>query len=142
MSVNSILEEKGSHVVTSGPHMLVSDACKVLHEHHIGALVIVDGDRRIQGIFTERDIVASIAEHGMVALAQPVESFMWTNVHRCKPTTGINTLMEMMNTLRARHLPVEKDGRLVGIISIGDAVKHHVRAIECEAEYIRSYIAG
>ena len=142
MYVKTILDEKGRNVVTGGPQLTVRQAAVYLHENHIGAIVIVDRNDRIAGILTERDIVAAIARNGAECLDKPISSIMWGNVHRCGENQTVDELMEMMSTLRARHIPVEKDGRLVGIISIGDVVKSHIRAIQHEADAIKAYIAG
>lgn len=142
MSVRAILNEKGNNVVTVTPQLTVQEAATYLHDNHIGAVVIVDPDDRIVGILTERDIVASIAKHGAACLDKPVSSVMWQNVYCCREEMSVQTLMEMMSKLRARHLPVERNGRLAGIVSIGDVVKYHIRAIEREAEEIKAYIAG
>jgi len=142
MYVKAILDEKGRNVVTGGPQLTVRQAAVYLHENHIGAIVIVDRNDRIAGIVTERDIVAAVARNGAECMDKPISSIMWGNVHRCDENQTVDDLMEMMSTLRARHIPVEKDGRLVGIISIGDVVKSHIRAIKHEADAIKAYIAG
>ena len=142
MYVKTILDEKGRNVVTGGPQLTVRQAAVYLHENHIGAIVIVDRNDRISGILTERDIVAAIARSGAECLDKPISSIMWGNVHRCDEDQSVDELMEMMSTLRARHIPVEKEGRLVGIISIGDVVKSHIRAIQHEADAIKAYISG
>ncbi|CAH0340848.1 CBS domain-containing protein [Rhizobium sp. CECT 9324] len=142
MSVEAILKEKGCDVVTASRDTTVLAVCQLLHENHIGAVVVVDSNERIEGIFTERDVVAAISRRGVGCLTQTLRDVMWMNVFRCTRQTSINALMDMMNKHRARHLPVEHNGRLAGIVSIGDAVRHHIRAIEYEAYYIRSYIAG
>lgn len=142
MSVQAILREKGCQVVTAGRDATVKDACNLLYANHIGAVVIADAERRIEGIFTERDVVAAIARRGEGSLEEPLAQAMWRNVYCCSRDTSVNTLMDMMNKHKARHLPVESNGRLAGIVSIGDAVRHHIRAMEFEAEYIRSYIAS
>ncbi|CAK7256326.1 CBS domain-containing protein [Shinella yambaruensis] len=142
MYVKSILDEKGRNVVTGGPQLTVRQAAVYLHENHIGAIVILDRNDRIAGIATERDIVAAVARNGAECLDKPISSIMWGNVHRCGENQTVDELMEMMSTLRARHIPVEKDGRLVGIISIGDVVKSHIRAIQHEADAIKAYIAS
>lgn len=142
MYVKTILDEKGRNVVTGGPQLTVKQAAVYLHENHIGAIVIVDRTDRIAGIVTERDIVAAVARNGAECLDKPISSIMWGNVHRCDENQTVDEIMEMMSALRARHIPVEKDGRLVGIISIGDVVKSHIRAIQHEADAIKAYIAG
>ena len=142
MYVKTILDEKGRNVVTGGPQLTVRQAAVYLHENHIGAIVIVDRNDRIAGIVTERDIVAAVARNGAECMDRPISSIMWGNVHRCDENQTVDDLMEMMSSLRARHIPVEKEGRLVGIISIGDVVKSHIRAIKHEADAIKAYIAG
>lgn len=114
MYVKTILDEKGRNVVTGGPQLTVRQAAVYLHENHIGAIVILDRNDRIAGIATERDIVAAVARNGAECLDKPISSIMWGNVHRCGENQTVDELMEMMSTLRARHIPVEKDGRLVG----------------------------
>ncbi|QFY63341.1 CBS domain-containing protein (plasmid) [Rhizobium grahamii] len=142
MSVSAILMEKGCDVVTASSANTVKDACRLLHSNHIGAIIIVDHENRIEGIFTERDVVAAIAQRGIACMDMELSEVMWRNVVSCTRATSINRLMDAMNKHRARHLPVEEDGHLAGFVLIGDAVKHHIRAIEYEAKYIRSYIAG
>ncbi|KRB55271.1 inosine-5-monophosphate dehydrogenase [Rhizobium sp. Root708] len=142
MSVHAILMEKGCDVVTASSTDTVKDACRLLYSNHIGAIIIVDRESRIEGIFTERDVVAAIAQHGTACMDMELSEVMWRNVVSCTRATSINGLMDVMNKHRARHLPVEQEGHLVGIVSIGDAVKHHIRAIEYESNYIRSYIIG
>lgn len=141
MYVKSILDEKGRNVVTAGPQLTVRQAAVYLRDNHIGAIVVVDRNDRIAGILTERDIVAAVAKSGADCLDRPISSVMWGNVHRCEENTTVEEMMEMMSRLRARHIPVEMDGRLVGIISIGDVVKAHIRSIEREAEEIKAYIS-
>lgn len=144
MSVNVkvILDEKGRSVVTVGPQVTLRQAAVYLHEHHIGAVIIIDDNDRIAGILTERDVVAAVARSGADCLDKPVAAVMWSNVYCCTEDMTVNALMEKMSKLRARHLPVENGGRLVGIVSIGDVVKNHIRAIEREAEHIKAYISG
>lgn len=142
MNVKAILKEKGGEVVTIGPDATVAEVAAVLHQRHIGALVVVDDSKRIVGIIAERDIVGAIADHGAACLDRPVGEIMWSNVYRCTDDMTVDNLMQLMSSRRARHIPVERDGRLIGIISIGDVVKAHIRAIENEAEHIKAYIAG
>ncbi|HTO32679.1 MAG TPA: CBS domain-containing protein [Pararhizobium sp.] len=142
MSVKAILNEKGRQVVTVDPQSLVREAVRLLHENRIGAVIIVKPGDKIAGILTERDVVAATAKYGAACLDKPVSAVMWSKVHCCNEDMTINDIMEIMNNTRSRHLPVEKNGRLVGIVSIGDTVRHHIRAIENEAEQIKAYIAG
>lgn len=142
MSVKAILNEKGRQVVTVDPQAKVRQAVALLSENRIGAVIIVKPGDKIAGILTERDVVAAMAKFGAECLDKPVSSVMWAKVYCCTEEMSINDIMEIMNNMRARHLPVEKNGRLVGIVSIGDAVRHHIRAIERETEQIKAYIAG
>ncbi|PWE56479.1 inosine-5-monophosphate dehydrogenase [Metarhizobium album] len=142
VSVKTILEEKGRDVVTLAPSATLAEAAGTLNEKRIGAVVIVGMEGRIAGIFTERDLVHAIARSGASALEQPVSSVMTSNVHRCHESTMIGELMEVMTARRFRHVPVETDGKLAGIISIGDVVKSRIRQVEQEAEEIKAYIAG
>ncbi len=142
MSVKAILNEKGRQVVTVDPQAKVRQAVALLSENRIGAVIIVKPGDKIAGILTERDVVAAMAKFGAECLDKTVSAVMWSKVYSCTEDMSIDDIMEIMNNMRARHLPVEKNGRLVGIVSIGDAVRHHIRAIEHEAEQIKAYIAG
>ncbi|MHA7968892.1 CBS domain-containing protein [Rhizobium sp. CAU 1783] len=141
-TVRSILEVKGRSVVTIGPNVTLAEAARVLEEHKIGAVVVVGMEGRIVGIFTERDVVRAIGRAGSSSLDQPVSSMMTANVFRCREETTVNELMEVMSSRRFRHVPVEDNGKLCGIISIGDVVKSRIHEIETEAEQIKAYIAG
>lgn len=141
MTVKSILEEKGHDVVTISPDVTLEEAARMLGERRIGAVVVTKGDRRIAGILSERDIVRAIADHGAEALSQPVAKAMTAKVSTCRETHTVNDVMEIMTRGRFRHLPVERDGHLDGIISIGDVVKRRIEDVEREAEQIRTYIA-
>lgn len=141
-SARSILEQKGRNVVTISPNVTLGEAAHVLEENKIGAVVVVGMEKRIVGIFTERDVVRAIGTGGKDAFDEPVSAYMTANVYRCREETSVNELMEMMSTRRFRHVPVEDNGKLSGIISIGDVVKSRIREIEQEAEHIKAYIAG
>jgi CBS domain-containing protein len=141
MTVKAILEQKGHDVYTFGPNEKLSDAIRVLAEHRVGALVITNGDRKIVGILSERDVVRVIGREGAAALDQTVRAVMTPKVKICNENHTVNEVMEIMTTGRFRHLPVEKDGHLDGIISIGDVVKRRIEDVEREAEEIKAYIA-
>lgn len=140
--VKELLDLKGRDVVTVDPDMSLGDAAVTLHEHRIGAVVVVNENGAILGIFTERDMVKAIAGHGNTALQVRVADVMTKNVTRCHEGSSTDDLMEIMTGGRFRHLPVEENGNLVGIISIGDVVKARIGEIEAEAEHIKAYIAG
>ena len=141
MNVKAILESKGHDVMTIGPDETLADAISVLAEHRIGALVITNGDRKVVGILSERDIVRIIAKEGAAALSQGVRKAMTAKVKSCSESSSVNEVMEIMTRGRFRHLPVEKNGQLDGIISIGDVVKKRIEEVEREAEEIKQYIA-
>ncbi len=140
--VKELLDLKGRDVVTVGPDMSLGDAAVTLHENRIGAVVVTDDKGTILGIFTERDLVKAIAAQAAAALQAKVSDVMTKNVTRCHEGSSTDDLMELMTGGRFRHLPVEADGRLVGIISIGDVVKARISEVEAEAEHIKAYIAG
>jgi CBS domain-containing protein len=141
MSVKGILDEKGNAVFTVRPEHAISDAVKILGEKKIGAVVVTDNAGVIKGILSERDVVRRLAEDGPQILSQPVATAMTAKVQTCLPAETIETVMARMTRGRFRHLPVEDQGRLGGIISIGDVVKRRIEDIQREAEDIRNYIA-
>lgn len=141
MTVRAILEAKGHDVVTLGPNEKISEAIRLLADHRIGALVVTNEDRKIVGILSERDIVRMIGQKGADALDLVVRDVMTPKVNICNEHHTVNEVMEIMTRGRFRHLPVEKNGQLDGIISIGDVVKRRIEDVEREAEQIRSYIA-
>ena len=142
MTVKAILEEKGRDVITVTRDVSVTDAGRTLSKNKIGAVVVVDGDQHICGIVSERDIVRSISEKGPAGLDRPVSEVMTSNVKVCDENHSVNELMEMMTEGRFRHLPVEQDGKLAGMISIGDVVRRRIEQVEREAEEIKAYIAS
>jgi CBS domain-containing protein len=141
MTVAAILDEKGRAVVTATVAVTVAEAVDTMVSHKIGALVVVDGSERIVGIVSERDIVRVVARSGSDALTQPVDSIMTRTVATCSEHETINDVMTRMTRGRFRHLPVAANGRLAGIISIGDVVKARIEEVEREAEDMRAYIA-
>ncbi len=141
MTVKAILERKGYDVLTLGPNERLADAIRILAEHRVGALVITNGDGKIVGILSERDVVRVVAQKGAAALDLSVREAMTPKVKICNENHTVNEIMEIMTTGRFRHLPVEKDGLLCGIVSIGDVVKRRIEDVEREAEEIRAYIA-
>lgn len=141
MTVRSILDEKGRDVVTLEPRATLAQAAQLLGARRIGAVVVTAGDRRILGILSERDIVRAVGEMGAEALLLTIDRAMTAKVSTCREANTVNEVMELMTRGRFRHLPVEKDGQLDGIVSIGDVVKRRIEEVEREAEQIREYIA-
>ena len=142
MNVAAILRVKGRNVVTARPDDSVEVVARVLAGKRIGAIVVVEPDGRIAGIVSERDVIRGVAELGAGHLHQPVHSIMTRAVLTCDEETSIDELMGLMTAKRFRHLPVVTDGKLVGIVSIGDVVKHHIAEVEMEATALRDYIAA
>jgi len=142
MTVKAILDQKGREVITVTPEISLSEANARLAEYKIGAVVVVDKSNRICGILSERDIVRALAAKGADAMSGPVSSAMTANVKVCSETHSVNQLMEMMTQGRFRHLPVEVDGKLGGLVSIGDVVRLRIEQVEREAEEIKAYIAS
>lgn len=141
MTVRSILDAKGHDVFTLGPNERLAVAVKALADNKIGALVVTSGDKKIVGILSERDIVRAIAKDGAEALDHAVRNVMTPKVKVCNEQHTINDVMGIMTAGRFRHLPVEKEGLLDGIVSIGDVVKRRIEDAEREAEEIKQYIA-
>jgi CBS domain-containing protein len=142
MNVAGILKVKGSDIVTARADHTLLETAQTLAAHRIGALVVTEGDGRVSGIISERDIIRAIAENGAQALKSPVKSFMTANVVTCVPEDTVADLMNEMTQGRFRHLPVVEDGRLTGIVSIGDVVKQRIAETELEVEAMRGYIAS
>lgn len=141
MTVRSILDEKGRDVFTIGPDETLAAAIRLLAEKRIGAVVVLRTDGGIGGILSERDIVRALAEGGAAALTKPISAFMTSKVQVCREENTVNDVMEVMTRVRFRHLPVEREGKLVGLVSIGDVVKRRIEDVEREAEDIKAYIA-
>ena len=139
MSIQSILDHKGSKVVTIAPDTRVGAAALRLRLEHIGAIIITGEDRRIEGILSERDIVGGLTEHGAAVIDLPVSALMSRNVHTCKPDAEIRDVMRLMTLHRIRHVPVVDNGILRGIVSIGDVVKSRVEDMELETNVLRDY---
>ena len=138
--VKSILSAKGGDVISIEPTVTLETAVKMLAKHRIGALLVLGPDRRVIGILSERDIVRVLGEQGADVLAQPLAQVMTRNVVICGQTETVGTIMERMTTGKFRHLPVVEQDQVVGIISIGDVVKHRLHEMEQESAALRDYI--
>ena len=142
MLVSQILKDKGDLVFTASPHETVAAAAALLLSRRVGALVIVDDQDMVVGILSERDVVRVVAEQGAPGLNQPVSSCMSRDVVFAAPTETVHSLLERMTDRRIRHLPVLKDSRLAGLVSIGDLVKSKIAESEAEAENLKAYISA
>ena len=141
MTVKAILSRKGSDVVTIAPTANLSEAVKLLAQRRIGAVIVTGADNRVAGILSERDIVRVLGERGADALGDNIAAVMTRKVTTCVETDTVSDIMERMTTGKFRHVPVVEQGRLVGVISIGDVVKFRVEEIERESDALREYIA-
>jgi CBS domain-containing protein len=140
MTVNIILAAKGREVATTEPSAALKSAVALLAEKRIGAVLVLGADHRIVGILSERDIVRAMAERGAAALDEPVSVSMTRKVSTCTESESIASLMGRMTEGKFRHLPVVDQGRLVGIVSIGDAVKYRLQEMERDSAAMRDYI--
>jgi CBS domain-containing protein len=140
MIVKAILAAKGGNVINIEPTATLETAVKTLAEHRIGALLVLGPDRRVMGILSERDIVRVLAERGASVLSQPLASVMTRRVVTCSQSDTVDVLMQRMTTGKFRHLPVVEQEQVIGVISIGDVVKHRVQEMEQESAALRDYI--
>lgn len=141
MNVHAILAGKGTAVATVGQQASLADAAEQLRERGIGALVVSADGTSIDGIISERDVVRALASHGASALGKSVASVMSTDVVTCADADPVEHLMELMTDRRIRHLPVaDGDGKLAGIVSIGDVVKTRLAQLEVENRALNEYI--
>ncbi len=142
MSVLAILNQKGRDVVTIKPGDSIEKATQILTKKRIGTLVVSVGEGSIDGILSERDIVYAIADGGQSVISRPVSEFMTSPVRTCREADSIEILMATMTGRRFRHIPVKDDnGRLCGIISIGDVVKQRIAEAEMITRAMQDYIS-
>lgn len=141
MIITEILKDKGGAVFAIPPGTPVGLACRELTSRRVGALVVCEGDR-VVGVFSERDVVRAVSEDGPSALEEPVSRYMTAEVVIAVPTDTVEVLMERMTERRVRHLPVIRDDALIGVVSIGDVVKHQIAKATQEAESLRTYISA
>ena len=142
MLISQILRTKGDMVFTIAPEQTTAAAVQLLHERKVGALVVLDHDQHVVGIVSERDVVRELAVDGSDGLTRPVSACMSADVVFADPGETVDTLLTRMTDRRIRHLPVCRNKRLVGIVSIGDLVKSKIAEVEAEADGLKSYIAA
>ena len=140
MTVSVIVANKGRKVVSIEPNASLADAVRLLAEKRIGAAVILGADRRLAGIISERDIVRVLAERGAAVLDEPVSRTMTRKVESCNENETVTQIMERMTQGKFRHMPVVDQGQVVGVVSIGDIVKHRLHEMERESTAMRDYI--
>jgi CBS domain-containing protein len=142
MLISDVLRVKGTQVVTVTPDTKVRQLLAVLAEHEIGAVVVSHDGTAVDGIASERDIVRALARRGASVMSEPVTDIYTADVHTVTPQTDIEEVMRMMTERRVRHAPVVVDGRLLGIVSIGDVVKIRIGELETERTALSDYITG
>ena len=142
MKVETMLAVKGDKVVTLRPDATVATVIRMLKLEGIGALVVSEDGEKILGIISERDVVRALVDHGGEVLKVRVAELMTRSVKTCTPDANIKDVMAEMTRSRVRHLPVVRDGKLSGIISIGDVVKNRLEELETETSVLRDYIGG
>ena len=142
MLIAQILAGKGRDVVSTRPDATVAEVAGLLKARRIGAVVVTDAGGALCGIISERDLARGLADHGADLLTLRVGDLMTREVSTCSPDDGIDQLMQQMTEGRFRHLPVLEGGRMIGIISIGDVVKHRLQELEQEAHMLHDYISG
>jgi CBS domain-containing protein len=137
MAVAAVLNRKGGHVSTVRSVDSIESAIRKLYDERIGALVVVDRWGKLAGMFSERDVIHALAQYGAEALSFEVHEVMTPDVTTCTPQDRIDVVMQTMTAHRIRHLPVMEQGRLVGLVSIGDLVKHRLDEKEQEAAVLQ-----
>ena len=141
MRIADLLRTKGSAVATVTPETTVTTLLAGLADHNVGAMVVVAPDGSIAGIVSERDVVRRLHEHGPALLDGPVSEIMTKLVASCGPEDSVDQLSVLMTERRIRHVPVLAEGRLAGIVSIGDVVKNRMEQLEQSQEQLQAYIA-
>jgi CBS domain-containing protein len=142
MRISDLLRQKGNLVVSVKPEQSVTELLDLLAEHGVGALIVSADGTTVDGIVSERDVVRRLQKFGPDLLGAPVRDIMTAQVHSCPPETDLDELMRVMTEGRFRHVPVIDDGRLVGIVSIGDVVKHRIDDLQSERDQLTAYITG
>jgi CBS domain-containing protein len=141
MTIARILANKGREIITTQPSATLIQAAEKLSANKIGAVVVTDARGGVVGILSERDIIRAISEHGASALNDPIAAHMTKSVFTTHEGECVRASVERMTQDRFRHLPVIRDGRLVGLVSIGDIVKYRLEEMEHEHQALREYIA-
>ena len=141
MLVSALIKEKGAGVITTGPATTVSEVADIIARERIGAVVVTEQDDQVVGSIAERDIVNGLSKRGTGLLDLPISDIMTRDVFTCATTEDVNQLRREMTNRRARHIPIVEEGKLIGIISIGDIVKNRLDELESETQQMRDYIA-
>lgn len=141
MFIKNIIQRKGNEIISVEPTCTVSDVARLLAERRIGAVLVMDGDKLV-GVLSERDVVRGVAISGGSVLDESVVSLMTKTIVTCSLSKHVNEALALMTERRIRHLPIVEDGKLVGMISIGDLVNARINEVEQEADALKTYIAS
>lgn len=142
MTVAAILKHKGADVASVGPTRSIAEVARLLSARRIGAVPVCDGEERLLGILSERDVMHALARHGAATLQMTARQLMTVTVQVATPDMTVNEALRAMTEGRFRHMPVIVHGRLAGIVSIGDVVKAKLMQQEAEVDGLRAYVAG
>jgi CBS domain-containing protein len=142
MRITDVLRGKGTAVITVTPQQPVTDLLDLLAKHGVGALVVSSDGVTVEGIVSERDVVRRLQRDGAKMLERPVREIMTSDVHTAAPDVSLEDLMRLMTERRFRHVPVLVDGKLAGIVSIGDVVKRRIDELQAERDALTAYITG
>ena len=142
MHVAAVLKRKGDRIVSAAPGDSVAAVTRLLTEHRIGAVLVMDDDGQPVGILSERDVVRAVARDGADALDRPAADLMTRELITGTPTDTVADMMAVMTQRRIRHVPIVESGQVIGVISIGDVVKARIDDAELEVESLRGYVAG
>jgi CBS domain-containing protein len=142
MRISDILRVKGTNVVTVTPESDITQLLALLAEHRIGAVIVSRDGSRVDGIVSERDVVRSLAARGAGVLREPVSAIQTTQVRSVSPDAAVEEVERLMTEHRFRHVPVIDGGLLMGVVSIGDVVKHRIDELETERSSLKGYITG
>ncbi len=140
-NIGAILNEKPREVFSVSPNQTVFEAIQLLDQKNIGALLVMDGERLV-GMFTERDYTRKITLHGKRSRETKISEVMSTDLKLTTPQDGIDSCLRLMTDKRIRHLPVMEGDRVLGIISIGDLVKHVIASQSAAIAHLENYISG
>lgn len=141
MLVSQILKAKGDRVFSAAPDETLGDVAGRLHDERVGALLVLEGET-VVGVISERDVVTALARNAGAAMSVPVRDCMTADVVFAQPSETVDLLLARMTDRRVRHLPVVHEGRLCGVVSIGDLVKHKISEVEDEARTLKAYISA
>lgn len=142
MTASRILSEKGSAVFTIRPDDTLTAAAGLLHSQGVGAAVVVDGDGRPVGVFSERDLTRVVAQDGPEGLSARVADCMSRDLITAQPGASIDSIMGQMTEQRVRHVIIMDAGTMIGVVSIGDVVKRRIAEAQAEADSLKAYIEG